>query len=158
MKKILVLVLATCLAWNVQAQKVSFYNAKNTYSLANLVAAVATVDTITNAGAGALYTKVSNGDGRVTIQVNTQWVSGTVAGTVTLYGSLDGITYTIIPTKETQTALATATLASQTSAGTKSYVWRLTDSPFLYYQVGVAGGTTVVYYMTAWLLKHGIGN
>ena len=157
MKKLLIL-LFVCSAFIAGAQKVPLYNATNTYTLARLVAATATVDTVTNSGTGALYTQVTNGDGRVTIQVNTQWVSGTVAGTITLYGSVDGVNYAPIVTKETQTALATITLASQTSAGTKAYFWRLTDCPFQYYQVGFSGGTTTVYYVTAWMLKHGIGN
>ena len=156
MKKLIFILLAICVTIGASAQKVPFYNAKNTYSLANLVAATVTVDTVTNAGAGALYTKVSNGDGRVTIQVNVQKVSGTVAGTITLYGSLDGVNYKAIVTKETQTALATGTLAD--NAGVTAYTWRLTDSPYLYYQVGTAGGTTVVYYLTAWYVKHGVGN
>jgi len=128
------------------------YNATNTYSLAKLQAATITQDTVTDTGTGALYVKRIAGPGVVTIQVNVQKVSGTVAGTITLSGSLDGVNYVALNTQETQTALATATLANTT--GTVAYSWRLSANPYLYYKVGTAGGTTTVYYLTAWILKH----
>lgn len=134
--------------------KQDLFNATNTYSLANLQAATAIKDTVTNNGTGALYSKIQNGDGYVTIQVTVTKVSGTVAGTMVLYGSLDGVLYDSIRTEETQTALATASLANATG----TYIWRLKKSPYLYYQVGTSGGTTCVYYLTGKILKHGLGN
>lgn len=132
--------------------KQSLFNAKNTYSLANLVAATATVDTVTDTGTGAIYSKIQNGGGYVTIQVTTTKVSGTVAGTITLYGSIDGALYSAITTEETQTAMATAALANATT----TFHFRLRDSPYQYYKVGVAGGTTCVYYLSGYILKHGV--
>lgn len=132
----------------------TFYNATNTYTLARLNAATATRDTVTDTGAGALYTKLQTGNGYVTVQVNVQKVSGTVAGTAVLSGSLDGVYYTALSTEETQTALPTITLTNTT--GTVSYSWRLRDSPYLYYKVGTSGGTTCVYYLTAFIRRSGI--
>jgi hypothetical protein len=130
----------------------SMYNATNTYTLARLQAATAVRDTVTNAGVGALYSKRIAGPGTVTIQVNQTKVSGTVAGTLTLYGSLDGVYYSALNTEETQTALATKTLVDAT--GVTVYHWRLKNSPFLYYQIGASGGTTTVYYLDAFIMKH----
>ncbi len=130
----------------------SMYNASNSYSLAELQAATATRDTVTNSGVGAIYSKRIAGPGTVTIQVNQTKVSGTVAGTLTLYGSLDGVYYSALNTEETQTALATKTLVDAT--GVTVYHWRLKNSPFLYYQIGASGGTTTVYYLDAFIMKH----
>lgn len=156
MKKLFILlafVLGTITSF---AQKSSLYNATNTYSLTKLQNTTAVQDTVTDTGTGALYAKIQNGDGYITIQLNVQKVSGTVAGTATLYGSLDGNYYEAISTEETRTALATATLAN--TSGTVAYLWRLKKSPYLYYKVGTSGGTTCVYYMTGFILKHGLGN
>ena len=127
------------------------YNATNTYTLARLIAATATSDTVTNTGTGVLTTKrVGSPNGIVTIEVVATKVSGTVGGTITLLGSLDGTNFTALNTQETQTALATKT-ASDASA---NYHWRLSGSPFLYYQVSWAGTGTMVATFTARILKH----
>lgn len=127
------------------------YNATNTYTLARLIAATATSDTVTNTGTGVLTTKKVGGpNGIVTIEVVATKVSGTVGGTITLLGSLDGTNFTALNTQETQTALATKT-ASDASA---NYHWRLNSSPFLYYQVSWAGTGTMVATFTARILKH----
>jgi hypothetical protein len=155
MKKFLVVVLGVLVAlaattFEVKAQVQSFYNGTNSYSKAELLAATAIVDTVTDAGAGAVYTKTVKGDGRVTIQVDVTKVSGAVAGTITLEGSVDGVTYDIINTEETQTAIAPKALANATD----TYHWRLKENDFVYYKVGTAGGTTCVYYLSAQMLKH----
>lgn len=156
MKKLFILIAILSLGLTTFAQKASLYNATNTYSLAKLVAATATRDTVTNTGTGALYAKIQNGDGYVTIQANVTKVSGTVAGSLTLLGSLDGVAYDSIRTEETRTLLARATLRNTT--GTDVYSWRLKKSPYLYYKLASSGGTTCVYYLDAWILKHGLGN
>lgn len=127
-----------------------FYNASNTYSLARLLAATAVRDTITDAGTASLTTKPVSGPGIVTIQVNVTKVSGTVAGTITLLGSIDGLTFKAIPTRETQTSVTTITAAN--ASGT--YLIRLPDSPCRYYQISWSGGTTMVAYLEALVLKH----
>jgi hypothetical protein len=58
--------------------------------------------------------------------------SGTTAGTATLLGSLDGITYKAIVTPNTVTALATHTVADAASA---VYDWVLSACPYPYLQV-----------------------
>lgn len=127
-----------------------FYNATNTYTLARLLAATAVRDTITDAGTALLTTKPVGGPGTVTVQVNVIKVSGTVAGTITLLGSLDGLTFKAIPTRETQTSVTTITAANATG----TYLIRLPDSPCKYYQISWSGGTTMVAYLEAIVMKH----
>lgn len=133
-----------------QAQTQSFYNGTNSYTLAELLDATAVVDTVTDTGTGALYTKAVKGDGRVTIQIDITKVSGTIGGTLTLYGSLDGATFSALNTEETQTALATKTMSNATA----TYHFRLKANDFIYYKVGTGGDTTCVYYLRAKMLKH----
>lgn len=126
------------------------YNATNIYSLALLNASVTTLDSVTNTGTGVMTCKRVAGPGTVTIQVNVIKKTGTVAGTITLLGSLDGVNFKAIPTRETQTAIATITAADASG----SYMWRLTDSPCLYYQVSWTGAGTMFATFTATILKH----
>lgn len=67
-------------------------------------------------------------------------ISGTVGGTISLQGSLDGTNFSSLNTVETQTALATIT-ASDASA---VYNWRVDGNPFTYYRVRWAGTGTMV--------------
>lgn len=132
----------------------TFFNATNTYTLARLNSATAVRDTITDTGTGALYTKLQTGNGYVTVQVNVLKVSGTIAGTLVLSGSLDGVNYVALSTEETQTALATIALTNTT--GTVAYSWRLRDSPYFYYKISTSGGTTCVYYLNAFIRRAGV--
>lgn len=127
------------------------YNATNTFSQAALQASTTVVDTVTNTGTGVLYTKSRvSGPGVVSFQVTVTKVSGTVAGSITVLGSLDGLTFKAISTRETQTAVTaiTATDASST------YLVRLTDSPFLWYAVSWTGSGTMVATFTGKIMKH----
>lgn len=139
---------------SVQAQTsvlADLYNATNTFSQAALQASTTVVDTVTNTGTGVLYTKSRvNGPGTVSLQVTVTKVSGTVAGSITVLGSLDGLTFKAISTRETQTAVTaiTATDASNT------YLVRLTDSPFLWYAVSWTGTGTMVATFTGKIMKH----
>lgn len=126
------------------------YNAGNTYVLANLAGATAVRDTVTSTATGFLTSKRVTGQGRVTIQALVTKVSGTVGGTLTLQGSLDGTNFDAIPTEETRTSIATQTAADATG----SYTWRLKDSPYVYFRVSYVGGSGAVAYLNARILKH----
>lgn len=141
-------------SFGVQAQSSvlqSLYNTGTTHEVGDFATVTATRDTVTNAGSGALLSKRIAGPGAITIQVNVTKVSGTVGGTITLQGSLDGTNYKALNTEETQTALATITATDATNV----YHWRLSKSPFIYYRVSWAGTGTMVAYMDAYVLKHG---
>lgn len=126
------------------------YNNKNTYFLVNLSTATATRDTVTSTATGFLTSKRVTGTGTVTIQALVTKVSGTVGGTLTLQGSLDGTNFDAIPTSETRTSIATQTAAD----GTASYTWRLATSPCLYYRISYTGGSGAVAYLDARIMKH----
>jgi len=127
------------------------YNATNTFSQALLQASVTIKDTVTNTGTGVLYTKSRvSGPGTVTVQVVVTKVSGTVAGSITLLGSLDGVNFKAIPTRETQTAITVITAADASS----NYSIRLPDSPYLWYAVSWTGSATMVATFTAKIMKH----
>jgi len=129
---------------------VPLVNPGNTFDITKLNTATATRDTVTNTGVGYLNTKKINGPGTVTIALVVTKVSGTVGGTITLQGSLDGTNYKAINTSETQTGIATITAADASAA----YHWRLSNSPFTYYRVSWTGTGTMVAYLDARILKH----
>jgi hypothetical protein len=126
------------------------YNATNTYTLARLEAATMTRDTVTSTATGFLTSRKITGTGNVTIQVTVTKVSGTVGGTISIHGSLDGTTFEALATRDTRTALATQTATD----GTASYSWRITGNDFLYYRVSYTGGSGAVAYLDANILKH----
>lgn len=128
----------------------SMYNPGNTYSLAKLLTTVVTRDTVTDTGTAYVCSKRISGPGQITIQINITKVSGTVAGTVTLMGSLDGVNFKAMPTQETQTGLATVTATN----GSTSFSWRLSSSPYLYYQANWVGTGSMVAYLDGFILKH----
>lgn len=150
---ILLLILASSSFVQVKAQTsidLPLYNATNTYTLAKLQAATLTRDTVTSTATGFLTSKRISGPGIVTIQALVTKVSGTVAGTISIHGSLDGTNFEALATRETRTALATQTAADATA----SYSWRLAGSDFLYYRVSYTGGSGAVAYLDARIMKH----
>lgn len=155
MKKFLILIVALAAFATIETKaQVSvdqpMYNGTNTYTLARLVASTTTRDTVTSTATGFLTSKRITGTGTVTIQALVTKVSGTVGGTLTLQGSLDGTNFDAIPTSETATGIATYTAANATG----SYTWRLSTSPCLYYRVSYTGGSGAVAYLDVRIMKH----
>jgi hypothetical protein len=105
----------------------------------------ASADTNTNAMTSTHIATLS-GDAMtydvLTIQVVGTKVSGTVAGTAVLYGSVDGVNYQAIGTD-------TLTLAN---TATNSYIWTLDKTRYKYYRVSVATTGTQVSAWKAWIL------
>jgi hypothetical protein len=96
-------------------------------------------DTVVNTATEYLTSPVNTGNGPTTIQVVVTKISGTVGGTISLQGSVDGTSYKALNTEETQTALATITATDASNV----YHWRLKDNPFLYYRVNWVGTGTM---------------
>lgn len=147
--KLILVVVALLIAASTFAQQSISYDVKfyNTYKTQYVISR----DTITNAGTVLVKTNRIAGDFQsVSFQVLCTKVSGTLAGTLVLQGSNDGVNFANIPTEGTQTGLTTATVADATA----TYIWWLKASPFLYYQVKWSGGTTMVGYIDARLLAH----
>lgn len=95
---------------------------------------VVALDTNTNAMSGYLYTsKQSGNEGNFSFQYVGTKISGTVAGVVTLEGSLDGINYTRV--------MSDSLLLTDVTTNTK--VWDVTAQKRLYYRTKVTTTGTV---------------
>lgn len=95
MKKYLLLIVFALTVFAAQAQK---------GSAVKLPLAVG--DTITNTGTVSKFITVTGGYSGVSLQYNVHKLSGTGAGTIQLYGSLDGVTYVAIGSASTITNVA----------------------------------------------------
>lgn len=106
---------------------------KSVYSL--------TRDTVTNTATITLTsTRVpSSAGGSTLVWVAVTKISGTVGGTITLQGSIDGTNWKAANTADTQTALATVTATDASN----TYHWRLTGNPYPYYRVSWTGTGTM---------------
>lgn len=110
-----------------------------------------TSDTVTNTGTAYLSTVAVSPAPAVT---TTFWVavtkiSGTVGGTITLQGSLDGTNWKAVNTPNTATALATFTATDASN----TYHWIISGSPFKYYRVSWTGTGTMSASFTAQMFR-----
>jgi hypothetical protein len=102
------------------------------------------------AGGTALPTAVVNPALSTTIQVNITKISGTVAGTVTLQGSLDGTNYNTA----TSGALAITATYTATDVASQSKSWVIVNNPYRYYRVTWTGAGTMAASMSAQVWSH----
>jgi hypothetical protein len=127
-----------------EAQVATFYQPLGT----NL-----TTDTVTNTGTAYVSTTTALTSTQdydaTTVQVVVTKISGTVGGTISLMGSIDGTNFKALNTAETQTALATITATDASNV----YHWRLSGSPFLYYRVSWTGTGTMAATLAAKLYR-----
>lgn len=110
-----------------------------------------TSDTVTNTGTAYLSSVALT---RVAAVTTTVWVavtkiSGTVGGTITLQGSLDGTNWKALNTPNTATALATFTATDANN----TYHWVISGSPFRFYRVSWTGTGTMAASFTAKLYR-----
>ena len=110
-----------------------------------------TLDTVTNTATVTLSTikMTPTSSASTLVWVAVTKISGTVGGTLTLQGSLDGTNYKAINTPNTQTALATVTATDATN----TYHWNLTGCPFQYYRVSWTGTGTMAASFSAKILS-----
>ena len=110
-------------------------------------------DTVTNTGTNYLTTLVpiSGAYQTVTVQWNGTKLSGTVAGTVTLQGSLDNVNF--ITVTGTATGVQTGAFTA-TNVATQSTSWTLVNNPYAYYRVTWTGVGTMAATQTANILAH----
>jgi len=121
------------------------------FNLLNPLSPYATSDTVTNTGTAYLTSALVSPAPAVTstIWVAVTKISGTVGGTITLQGSLDGTNFKAAYALNTATALAafTATDASNT------YHWVISGSPYRYYRVSWTGTGTMSASFTSQLFR-----
>lgn len=108
-------------------------------------------DTVTNTGTAYLSTALitSAPATTTTVWVAVTKISGTVGGTLTLQGSLDGTNWKGINQPNIQTAVTTITASDATA----TYHWIITGSPFQYYRVSWTGTGTMAASFTAKLFR-----
>lgn len=108
-------------------------------------------DTVTNTATAYLTTQVVSPAPATTstIWVAVTKISGTVGGTISLQGSLDGTNYKAAYALNTATALATFTAAD--ASGT--YHWIITGSPYRYFRVSWTGTGTMSASFTSQLYR-----
>ena len=123
-----------------KAQLVTFYQPLGT---------LLTSDTVTNTATNYLTSGTISGyKNVVSVQVIVTKISGTVGGTISLQGSVDGTNFKAINTRDTQTALATITATDASNV----YHWRVTGNDFQKYRVSWTGTGTMAASFTAKLL------
>ena len=98
---------------------------KSPYLLSSDTAVNTTVTYLTAASTGGYKN-------HVTVQVNITKISGTVAGTLSLLGSIDGTNFKAILLPQVSTALNTYTA---TDVASQTFIWLVTGNPYTHYRV-----------------------
>jgi hypothetical protein len=101
------------------------------------------IDTVSDTGTETWTLKVPGTQQTVAVQFVATKISGTVAGTVTLQGSLNGSSWATVPSQSPFTA---------TNVASQNTVWQMTGSGFLYYRVTWTGTGTMSASARAYLL------
>lgn len=110
-----------------------------------------TFDSVTNTGTAYLSTtaQLKSGVTSLAIQVVATKLSGTVAGTISLLGSVDGVNFKAATVAEASTAIPTWTA---TDVASQTFIWRLAASPYTYYRVSWTGTGTMLATQTATII------
>lgn len=102
----------------------------------NAASGVKLTDTVTNTGTVTMSSAIVKGaPNESTVVATFTKLTGTVAGTATLQGSLNGTDWA----SASSTSYTVTDLASQTTS------WPLTGKPYLYFRVNVVGSGTSTY-------------
>lgn len=107
-------------------------------------------DTITNAGTKACSLKVVHSYKQVSIQCLITKISGTIGGTVTLQGTIDGTNYVTVDTATFVTEGAATYTA--TNVASQSKVWIMNNAPYLWYKISYTGTGTMSGTLKGYLL------
>ena len=114
----------------------TFYNALSTAGV------FPQADTVVNAATATVSTRlmpVYNTFSETLVWISVTKISGTVGGTITLQGSIDGTNWKAINTNDSQTALATITATDASN----TYHYRLLGGNFPYLRVSWTGTGTM---------------
>lgn len=107
-------------------------------------------DTIVNTATEACSLKVVNSYKSVTIHALITKISGTVAGTLTLQGTVDGTTWITVDTASFITEGAATFTA--TNVASQSKVWIMNGAPYLWYKLSYTGSGTMSATLKGYLL------
>lgn len=152
MKKLLILLFVGLVAFSANAQltstTASFNNAiKMKTTLTSAVDSVV----VTNTGTGDLLISFSNKHAE-SIQALITKASGTLGGTMTLYGSNDNVNWTALTDATSTPTITTHTVADAgTYAAPQTKVWYLGEHEMKAYKITWAGTGTMVGRFKAWV-------
>jgi hypothetical protein len=96
---------------------------------------------VTNTGTATSTIKLEDTHKQVTLQAIVTKTSGTLAGTITLQGSLNDTNYVTIPTQAVVGAASTYTV---TDVATQSVAFIVNNSPYRYFRLSWTGAGTMV--------------
>lgn len=102
-------------------------------SINSVVTMTGSGDTLVNTTADNVLYPITAGYENISIEAVVTKISGTVAGTAILQGSIDGVNYKDLNTD-------TLTLTNVT---TNKYIWAITFSPYKYYKINYVGVGTM---------------
>jgi len=133
--------LVAMFAFGANAQTVVATTMKSVYNAAS--------DTVTNTETAYLQGSIIGYKHNASFQVVITKISGTVAGTLTLQGSIDGTNFKAMTVAEASTAINTATA---TDVASQTFLWRLNSNPYKYYRISWTGSGTMAAKFTAILI------
>jgi hypothetical protein len=101
-------------------------------------------DTVTNTATKACSLKVVNSYKQVIVQAVITKISGTVGGTLTLQGSVDGVNFvTVDSALFVADGQALPTYTATNTAGAQSKIWIMSTTPYLFYKLSYTGTGTM---------------
>lgn len=121
----------------------------NKHTVLTFTNGATTTQTTTNSGSSTLTLPLTLWYNTVTIQSVITKVSGTVGGTATLQGSIDGTNFVTV-----SSAYADVTSYTPTDQTTNSKLFIVTGSPYRYYRISYTGTGTMVATQKAYILPN----
>jgi hypothetical protein len=121
----------------------------NKHAVSNMLNGAASTQTTTNTGNSALDLGVVSWYDNISIQSVVTKVSGTVAGTVILQGSLDGTNFVAV-----NSSYADVVSYSPTDVATSTKIFVVTGAPYRYYRLYYVGAGTMVATQKGYLLPN----
>lgn len=106
-------------------------------------------DTVTNAGVKSCSIKVTKPYKTVSIQVSIAKISGTVGGSVIVYGSLDNVNYVAV---DTFALVGNTNSYTPTDVAAQSKIFIVSGSPYYWYKVTYTGTGTMSAQMKCFIL------
>lgn len=117
-----------------------------------MTGAYTTGDTVINTATKACSLRVVNSYKQIIIEANIVKVSGTVAGTVTLQGSIDGTNFVTVDSAAIVSNHSPFPTFTATNVATQNKIWIINQSPYLWYKLSYTGSGTMQAILKGYLL------
>jgi hypothetical protein len=109
-------------------------------------------DTVVNTATKACSLKTVHSYKQISIQAVITKISGTVGGTLTLLGSIDGTNYINVDTATFVNSGLAATYTATNTTGAQSKVWIINNNPYLWFKLSYTGTGTMSASLKGYLL------